>query len=160
MHSPLELTRKEIELTVWSHVESVHEPIDGQQPDAFANDGVYVVADVRGYTRLEGTTPLGNELSVLINWVCHGEKNHHLPGLCLYHPPVPDLTNRPGIALMEYAIVREDDGCALGTNELLRVLGSSIWSSKWHAKAIASLPINPPITAPRCAPLSSLTQTD
>jgi len=160
MHSPLELTRKEIELTAWSHVESAHEPIDGQAPDAFANDGVYVVANVRGYTRLEGTTPLGNELTVLVNWICHGEKSRYLPGVCLYHPPVPDLANRPGLTLMEYAVVRDDNGCALSTYELTHVLGSSIWSSKWLTKAIASLPTNPTITASRCAPLSALASTD
>ncbi|MES1948863.1 hypothetical protein C84B14_16020 [Salinisphaera sp. C84B14] len=160
MHSPLELTRKEIELTAWSHVESAHEPIDGEEPNAFADDGGYVVADVRGYTRLEGTTPLGNELTVLINWICHGEKSRHLPGVCIDHTPVPDLAKRPGLTLMEYAVVRDDHGCALSTCELTRVLGSSTWSSKWFTQAIACLPRHPHIATSQRAPARVLAQID
>ncbi|MES1930249.1 hypothetical protein SADO_13378 [Salinisphaera dokdonensis CL-ES53] len=152
MQRLLELTRKEIELTAWSHVESAHEPMDGKEPDAFADDGVDVVADVRGYTLLKGTTPLGNELTVLVNWICYGEKSRHLPGVYIYYPPVPDLAKRPGLTLMEYAVVHDDDGCALSTCELTRVLGSSTWSSKWFTQAIACLPRNPHIVTSQRAP--------
>lgn len=160
MNSPYELTRKEIELTLWHHVESALEPIDNQQLDAFANDAGYAAAIIHGFTRLEGTTPLGNELSVLINWVCCGEKSRYLPGLWLYHPSAPDLTKRPGLILMDYAIVRDAAGDVLSTNALLDLLATSTWSSKWLAEAIASLPTNPTVKASRCAPLSALAQTD
>ncbi|MES1927428.1 hypothetical protein [Salinisphaera sp. T31B1] len=160
MNSPLELTRQEIELTVWRHLESGHEPLEGHEPDAFADHGVYVVADVRGYTLLHGTTPLGNELSLLVNWVCHGEKNYHLPGMSLYHPPVPDLVMRPSLTLLEFAIVIDVEGRVLNTSELARVLATSIWSSKWLKKAVACLPRNPHIVTRKHAAERVLTQID